>query len=156
MTCHQARQQLAAYRRDDWSVAEMRTLADHLAGCVECRQAEAVYRRVGESIRLLPSLTPDVAFRERVFAAIEVEKSRMGPAALRASRAETEPSLPVVRAPVAGITPMRRRAPSPVARAALAIAAVLALALFALQFIPGFDMSGAAASFFHGVSGLLP
>lgn len=155
MTCHQARQQLAAYRRDDWTVVEMRALADHLAGCAECRQVEALYRRAGESIRLLPSFVPDAAFRARVFAAIEAEKSRMGPAALRASRAETEPSLPVVRAPVTGITPMRRRAPSPVARAAMAIAAVLALALFALQLI-GFDMSGAAASFFHGVSGLLP
>ena len=157
MTCHQARQQLAAYRRDDWTVAEMRALADHLAGCAECRQVEARFRRVGESLRLLPTLTPDAAFRERVFAAIAADQRKLGPAAMRASRAETEPSLPVVRAPVARVTPMRSRsAQTPVARAALAIAAVLALALFVSQFIPGFDMGGAAASFFHGVSQLLP
>ncbi len=156
MTCHQARQQLAAYRRDDWTVAEMRALADHLAGCAECRQVEARFRRVGESLRLLPTITPDAAFRERVFAAIAADQRKLGPAAMRASRAETEPSLPVVRAPVARVTPMRPRTQRPVARAALAIAAVLALALFLSQFIPGFDMGGAAASFFHGVSHLLP
>ncbi|MGH2501984.1 MAG: anti-sigma factor family protein [Ktedonobacterales bacterium] len=155
MTCQQARQQLAAYRRDDWTAVEMRALADHLAGCAGCRQAEAVYRRVGESLRLLPTLTPDAAFRKRVFAAIEADKARLGPAAMRASRAETEPSLPVVRLPVAGITPMRRPQ-RPAARASLAVAAVLALALVAAQFIHGVDMGGAAANFFHGVSGLLP
>lgn len=156
MTCHQARLQLAAYRRDDWTVAEMRTLADHLAGCAECRQVEARFRRVGESLRLLPTITPDAAFRERVFAAIAADQRKLGPAAMRASRAETEPSLPVVRAPVAHVTPIHSHTQRPIARAALAIAAVLALALFLSQFIPGFDMGGAAASFFHGVSHLLP
>lgn len=155
MTCHHARQQLAAYRRDDWSVAEMRALADHLASCASCRQVEAMYRRVGESLRLLPTITPDASFRESVFAAIAAEQRKFGPAAMRASRAETEPSLPVVRAPVAPITPIRsRRAPQPVMRAAIAIAAVLALALFATQFVPSLDMGGAAANFFRGASSL--
>jgi hypothetical protein len=152
MTCHQARQQLAAYRRDDWTTTEMRALADHLASCASCRQIEATYRRVGESLRLLPTMTPDAAFRASVFAAIAAEQRTLGPAAMRASRAETEPSLPVVRAP---ITPIRRRrAPQPVTRAAIAIAAVLALALFATQFIPSLDMGGLAASLFRGASSL--
>jgi hypothetical protein len=154
MTCHQARQQLAAYRRDDWTAADMRALADHLESCAACRQIEATYRHVGESLRLLPTITPDAAFRESVFAAIAAEERRLGPAAMRASRAETEPSLPVVRAP---ITPIRRRrTPQPVTRAAIAIAAVLALALFATQFIPSLDMGGLAANLFRGASGLSP
>ena len=149
MTCHQARQQLAAYRRDDWTAAEMRTLADHLAGCAECRQAEAVYRRVGESLRLLPTIAPDAAFRERVFAAIAAaDQHKLGPAAIRASRAQTEPSLPVVRAPV---TPIHRRRP-PISRAAIAIAAVLALSLFASQFVPSLASGALAASFFRAFS----
>ncbi len=152
MTCHQARQQLAAYRRDDWTAAEMRALADHLASCAACRQIEATYRRVGESLRLLPTITPDASFRESVYAAIAAEQRKLGPAAMRASRAETEPSLPVVRAP---ITPIRRRrAPQPVMRAAIAIAAVLALALFATQFIPSLDMGGLGANFFRGASSI--
>src|SRR5574340_1593808 len=81
MTCHQARQQLAAYRRDDWTAAEMRQLAEHLESCAACRQVEAMYRRVGESIRQLPSIIPDAAFRESVFAAIAAERQKLGPAA---------------------------------------------------------------------------
>lgn len=155
MTCHHARQQLAAYRRDDWTGAEMRALADHLASCASCRQVEAMYRRVGESLRLLPTVSPDASFRESVFAAIAAEQRKLGPAAMRASRAETEPSLPVVRAPITSVTQARsRRAPQPVMRAALAIAAVLAIGLFATQFIPGFETGGFAANFFHGASSL--
>lgn len=155
MTCHQARQQLAAYRRDDWTATEMRALVDHLASCASCRQVEALYRRVGESLRLLPTITPDTSFRESVFAAIAAEQRKLGPAAMRASRAETEPSLPVVRAPITSITPLRsRHAPQPVLRAAMAIAAVLALGLFATQFIPGLETGGVAANFFRGMSSL--
>ncbi|HET9109511.1 MAG TPA: zf-HC2 domain-containing protein [Ktedonobacterales bacterium] len=155
MTCHHARQQLAAYRRDDWTAAEMRALADHLADCDSCRQTEAVYRRVGESLRLLPTIMPDASFRESVFAAIAKEQRRVGPAAMLASRAETQPSLPVVRAPIALVTPIRRRtAPTPVMRAAVAIAAVLALALFATQYLPNLGTSGFAANFFRGAAGL--
>lgn len=154
MTCLQARQQLAAYRRDDWTATEMRALAEHLEQCAACRQIEATYRRVGESLRLLPTLTPDAAFRESVFAAIAIEQRKLGPAAMRASRAETEPSLPVVRAPVTQIP--RRRTPPTVLRAAVAIAAVLALALFATQFLPSLDMGGLAANFFRGASTLSP
>ena len=152
MTCHHARQQLAAYRRDDWTAADMRALADHLADCDSCRQTEATYRRVGESLRLLPTIMPDASFRESVFAAIAKEQPRVGPAAMLASRAETQPSLPVVRAP---ITPIRRRtAPTPVMRAAVAIAAVLALALSATQYLPSLGDSGFAANFFRGAAGL--
>ncbi|HEU5345064.1 MAG TPA: zf-HC2 domain-containing protein [Ktedonobacterales bacterium] len=145
MTCHQARQQLAAYRRDDWTAAELRQLAGHLESCAECRQIEATYRQVGESIRQLPSIIPDASFRESVFAAIAAEREKLGPAAMLASRAETQPALPVVRAP---ITPIRRRTPTPVMRAAVAIAAVLAFALFVAQFLPSLNMGGVAANFF--------
>ena len=153
MTCHQARQQLAAYRRDDWTAAELRQLAEHLENCAACRQVEAMYRRVGESIRQLPSIIPDAAFRESVFAAIAAEREKLGPAAMLASRAETQPALPVVRAP---ITPLRRRTPTPVMRAAVAIAAVLAIGLFASQFLPSLDMGSVAANFFPGASHLAP
>lgn len=150
MTCHQARQQLAAYRRDDWTASELRLLADHLTTCAECREVEAMYRRVGESIRLLPTITPDASFRASVFAAIAAEDRKLGPAAMRVSRAETEPSLPVVRAP---IRPMpTRQGPRPVARAAMAIAAVLAFALFATQFVPSLDTGGFAVNLFRGAS----
>lgn len=151
MTCPQARQQLAAYRRDDWTAADLRQLAEHLESCAACRQVEAMYRQVGESIRLLPSIIPDASFRESVFAAIDAEREKLGPAAMLASRAETQPALPVVRAP---ITPIRRRTPTPVMRAAVAIAAVLAFALFVAQFLPSLNTGGVAANFFHSVSGL--
>src|SRR5579859_4893247 len=99
LNCREARAQLAAYRRDDWAPEQMRALREHLATCASCRQVEARYRQVGESLRLLPTIMPDASFRDRVFAAIALERERLGPAAIRASRATTEPSLPVVRAP---------------------------------------------------------
>lgn len=150
MTCHQARQQLAAYRRDDWTGAELRLLSEHLATCADCRAFEAQYRRVGESLRLLPTITPDASFRASVYAAIAADQRKLGPAAMRVSRAETEPSMPVVRAPV---TPFhRRREPRPVLRAGLGIAAVLTLALLSSQFVPGLATGGFAASLLRGAT----
>jgi hypothetical protein len=119
----------------------MRALSEHLATCASCRQVEAAYRRVGESLRLLPTLTPDASFRERVFAAIAAERQQVGPAAMRASRAETEPSLPVVRAPLA---PRARRRIGPMPLAAMAAAAVLLVSLGAMQWISGHNPSNLA------------
>jgi hypothetical protein len=133
MTCIQARAQLATYRRDDWTANEMRVLSEHLANCAACRQIEAAYRQVGESLRLLPTITPDATFRNRVFAAITAEQRRASPAALQASRATTDPSLPVVRAPVDA--PFARRRPGPLAMAALVAAAVLLLSLVTMQWL---------------------
>lgn len=150
MNCRQARAQLAAYRRDDWSTDQMRALSAHLATCASCRQVEAAYRRVGESLRLLPTLTPDAAFRERVFAAISSERQRLGPAAMRASRAETEPSLPVVRAPIP--LPRARRRVGPMQLGALVAAAVLLVSLVTMQWISGRNTNNIAANISHGTN----
>jgi hypothetical protein len=132
MTCAQARRLLGAYRRDDWSPAELAALGQHLRTCAECRQREASYRRVGESIRQLPSITPPPAFRESVFAAIRAEQRRLKPSIERIANEETSPSIPVIRSAPITRLPQRRRLTGGV-RAALAIAAVLALALAATQ-----------------------
>src|SRR5690242_12957524 len=76
MTCAQVRQLLGAYRRDDWSQDELAGLSQHLTTCVECRQIEASYRGVGESIRQLPSISPPPTFRASVFAAIRAEEAK--------------------------------------------------------------------------------
>ncbi|HEV8193412.1 MAG TPA: hypothetical protein VGP82_18270, partial [Ktedonobacterales bacterium] len=134
MTCRQARQLLGAYRRDDWSQAELAALGQHLISCAECRQIEASYRRVGESIRQLPSITPPPQFRDAVFAAIRAERGRLKPSIVRIANEETSPSIPAVRP-----TPIRRvqrRQLSGAMRAAMAIAAVLVLSLAAIQFTP--------------------
>jgi hypothetical protein len=148
VSCIQARAQLAAYRRDDWSASEMRALSEHLASCAACRQVEFSYRQVGESLRLLPTMAPDRAFRDRVFAAIAADQQRLGPAALRASRATTEPSLPVVRAPVPDVAPHRRR-PGPLTMGALAAAAVLVLSLVTMQWLSARANNGDAANISH-------
>ncbi len=144
MTCAQARQLLGAYRRDDWSQAELAALGQHLIGCAECRQIEAAYRKVGESIRQLPSITPPPRFRESVFAAIRAEQGRLKPSIERIANEETSPSIPVVRP-----TPIRHmpsRKMSTGMRAAMAIAAVLVLALVAVQFTPLSGLYSSVAS----------
>src|SRR5690242_7711558 len=73
MTCKQVRQLLAAYRRDDCSPAEHAEIEAHLAGCAECRAADAEFRRVGESIRALPQLAPPPDFFARVMAAAQAD-----------------------------------------------------------------------------------
>lgn len=128
----------------------MRPLSEHLAMCASCRQVEAAYRRVGESLRLLPTLTPDASFRERVFAAIAAERQRVGPAAMRASRAETEPSLPVVRAPVGA--PRARRRIGLMPMAAMAAAAVLLVSLGAMQWISGRNPGNLAVKITQGTN----
>jgi hypothetical protein len=67
---------LAAYRRDDWSPAELAALGQHLAGCADCRRAEAVFRQVGEGVRQLPSITPPASLRANVWAAIQADQTQ--------------------------------------------------------------------------------
>ncbi len=128
----------------------MRALSEHLATCASCRQVEAAYRRVGESLRLLPTLTPDASFRERVFTAIAAERQRLGPAAMRASRAETEPSLPVVRTPVT--MPRSRRRIGPMRLSAMVAAAVLLVSLITMQWVSGRNSSNLTANISRGTS----
>lgn len=144
MNCAHARAQLATYRRDDWSPSQMLVLSEHLATCPACRKVENEYRRVGESLRALPTFTPDASFRDRVFAAIAIERERLGPAAMRASRATTEPQLPVVRAPIPLSRPRRRLGPVPIA--ALVAAAVLLVSLVAMQWVSGLNAANIGAN----------
>jgi hypothetical protein len=133
VSCAEARRLLAAYRRDDWSPAEVAALTLHLTTCAACRQVEAVYRQVGERVRQLPSITPPAELRARVFAAIQAEQRRVSPAVARLSRQETDPQLPVVRS-LHAIDRPRRIQLGP--RFALASAAIVALTLLTARVIP--------------------
>lgn len=146
MTCQRTHQLLAAYRRDDWTLAEVHGLSQHLTSCVECRQIEATYRQVGERVRQLPAITPPPEFRARVFAAIRAEELRVAPDVARLARAATDPALPIVR-PLTLRTPQWRVAFN--MRAALAIAAVLVLSLVTARVLPllgGSPLSKSAAN----------
>lgn len=128
---------LAAYRRDDWPTADLTAFSRHLAACADCRRAEVDYRRTGEMIRDLPSLTPPPEFREAVFAAIRAEERRLAPEVARLSRAATNPELPVIRlAPRRAQSGRVRLAP----RVAL-VAAVLFFSLVAAKMLPTLDPS---------------
>ena len=145
---------LAAYRRDDWSTRDLAALGYHLSTCAACRQSEARYRRVGESVRQLPTITPPPEFRESVFAAIralQLDQRAATPAISEVTGADTSPSLPVVRlAPVVRLDThraARRRGFDP--RMISAIAAVLIVGIFATQIVPalaGKSLGGIASS----------
>jgi hypothetical protein len=126
---------LAAYRRDDWPTADLAAFSRHLASCANCRRAEVDYRRTGEMIRHLPSITPPPEFREAVFAAIRAEEHRLAPEIARLSRAATNPDLPVIRLAPRPARPTRiRLAP----RLAL-VAAALLLSLVTAKLLPMLD-----------------
>ncbi|MEO7000606.1 MAG: hypothetical protein ABI068_02250 [Ktedonobacterales bacterium] len=167
---------MGAYRRDDWATDELAALTRHLSICAECRQTEATYRRVGESLRQLPSITPPPGFKEALFARINAEvaptaqtaQTAKSPAARarHLSRADTAPAIPVVRAPIAqpqrrtgGVIALSSGRPAlgPTARVALALAAMLILAAFLARYIPGVSAFGAtAANIFSGASKAQP
>src|SRR5579859_3139210 len=135
LTCAQVRRMLAAYRRDDWPTADLAAFSRHLASCADCRRAEGDYRRTGEMIRHLPSITPPPEFREAVFAAIRAEERRLAPEIARLSRAATNPDLPVIRLAPRPARPARLRlAP----RVAL-VAAVLLLSFVTARLLPALD-----------------
>ncbi len=128
---------LAAYRHDDWPTADLAAFSRHLAACADCRRAEVDYRRTGELIRHLPSITPPPEFREAVFAAIRAEELRLAPEVARLSRAATNPELPVIRLAPRPPRPTRvRLAP----RVAL-VAAVLLLSFVTAKLLPALDPS---------------
>src|SRR5579863_10402926 len=100
MTCARVRQVLAAYRRDEWSPAELEALGRHLASCAECRRVEATFREVGENVRQLPTITPPPSLRANVFAAIGKIAAEETPAprsAVAMTRDDTQPRLTAVR-----------------------------------------------------------
>jgi hypothetical protein len=140
MTCARARQLLGAYRRDDWRPGELEALGRHLSGCAECRRVEASYRRVGEGIRQLPSITPPASLREAVFAAIRAEEDRGAPSLTQLTTEETQPRLPALRRG-ARTAPTTRRPLVLGARTAVAVAAVLLFSLFSLRLVPALAQS---------------
>lgn len=144
LTCTQARRLLAAYRRDDWSPAELELFGAHVTSCAECRRAEAAFRSVGESVRQLPSIAPSDALRERVFAAIRDDQASETPALVRLTSDETQPKLPAVRGRAGA--PHR---PIVLGRpAAIAVAAALLIGLVGARLIPAIahDLPSVAAS----------
>lgn len=173
MSCAQARQLLAASRRDEWTPAELSALSEHLSTCAACRQRQEAYRGVGERVRELPTIIPPAAFRDRVFAAIAADQAKLAEAnpptvaaqatqsarpgrespAAKLANADTDPALPVVRAlPRA---PQRRR-PQPRGveplRVVAALAAVLVFAVLASQVVAG----GGFGALSNALSHVLP
>ena len=73
MTCKQARQLLAAYRREDLSPGENAELQAHLAECAECQAHAAQFQRIGVALQALPKLAPPPDFYARVMAAVQAE-----------------------------------------------------------------------------------
>jgi hypothetical protein len=76
MTCRQARQLLAAYRRHDSTLREHAELQAHLLECAACRAREAEFRHVGEAFQSLPKLAPPPDFYARVLAAVRADESQ--------------------------------------------------------------------------------
>ncbi len=158
---------LSAYRRDDWSSAELAALSQHLASCAACRQLEASYRQAGERVRQLPTIVPPPSFRDSVFAAIRAEgytiprgKQQSAREAVAAAEADTSPSLPVVSAPRPDELAQRRarKAFRPTAtqvKAGVAVAAaVCVLSFTASRLLPhsGMGLGNNAASLSNGLS----
>jgi hypothetical protein len=107
--------------------AELDALGEHLSGCAECRRVEATYRETGEHIRQLPTITPPDSFRAAVFAAIRAEDAKIGRTVEQLASDDTQPNLPALRpVPVRTWSP---RGPVVVARAAIAVAAVVLLSI---------------------------
>jgi len=142
MTCKQARQLLAAYRRDDLSPGENAELQAHLLECAECRAQAAEFRRVGETLHALPTLAPPPDFYARVMAAVQAEEQQTAERAAAAAPKKPEKIvvpgmtdvfyLPTLRRAVmerrARVTPLRHQV-SPAGAFALRYGAALA-ALF--------------------------
>ncbi len=90
MTCKQARQLLAAYRRDDLSPGEHAELQAHLIECAECQARAAEFRRVGEALQALPKLAPPPDFYARVMAAVQAEEQQTAEHAQTTARKKPE------------------------------------------------------------------
>lgn len=151
--CMRIRRLLAAYRRDDWSPDDLAALTRHLSTCADCRQIEASFRTVGESIRQLPSITPPPAFREAVFEAIRAEQRRVAPTDAHISRAPTNPSMRAIRPAQHSIRSRRLNHVSIGPRTIIAAAAVLVISLLTARILPMFNSSSLASNL--GKSGAL-
>lgn len=141
MTCKQARQLLAAYRREDLSPGEDAELQAHLLDCAACQAQAAEFQRIGAALQTLPKLAPPPDFYARVMAAVQAETQptpERAPAAAQKKPEVIIPGLtdiaflPTVRRAVAEgrarVTPLRRQV-SPAGMFALRYSASLA-ALF--------------------------
>ncbi|HEX8034991.1 MAG TPA: zf-HC2 domain-containing protein [Ktedonobacterales bacterium] len=134
--CMRIRRLLAAYRRDDWSPDDLAALTRHLSNCADCRQIEASFRGVGESIRQLPSIIPPPAFREAVFEAIRAEQRRVAPTVAQLSRASTNPSMRAIRPAQHSIRSRRLNRAGIGPRTIVAAAAVLVISLLTARLLP--------------------
>ncbi len=94
MTCKQARQLLAAYRREDLSPGENAELQAHLQACEACQARAAEFRSIGEALQSLPKLAPPPDFYARVMAAVQAESQQ--PTAERAPVAASKKAEQVV------------------------------------------------------------
>lgn len=151
MTCAQAHRILGAYRRDDWSPADLEAFGQHLAGCAECRRVEATYRQVGEHIRQLPSITPPPALRAAVFAAIRAEAAQGDRTLEQMTSDQTQPHLPVIRSGRQARYGMRPGRPITLgARSAVAVAAVLLLSLCTARLLPA--LAGGVSNIARGIA----
>ena len=90
MTCKQARQLLAAYRRHDLPLDEQAELHAHLRECAECRAQAGEYRRIGQALKALPSIEPPPDFYARVMAAVHAEGQQEASHAQVAARKKPE------------------------------------------------------------------
>src|SRR5579862_7325759 len=90
MTCKQARQLLAAYRRHDLSLDEQAELQAHLQACAECRALAADFRQMGQALQALPTLAPPPDFYARVMAAVHAEDQQAVEHAQAAARKKPE------------------------------------------------------------------
>ncbi|MGO8947552.1 MAG: anti-sigma factor family protein [Ktedonobacterales bacterium] len=100
-SCKWVRQQLAAYREQDWESQDLSMLMEHVATCSACQAVQADYQRSGDLIRELPLIVPPPTFRASVLAAVRSEALRQAPTLAEISRAATNPELPVVSAKAA-------------------------------------------------------
>src|SRR5262245_17235972 len=73
MTCKQARQLLAAYRREDLSPGENAELQAHVRSCAECRAHAASFRQIGVALQTLPNVEAPPDLYARVMAAVQAE-----------------------------------------------------------------------------------
>jgi hypothetical protein len=154
LTCAQVRPLLGAYRRDDWTPAELDDLGRHLAECAACRHKEATYRQVGAGIRLLPSITPPASLRAGVFAAIRAEAPNGARNHEHFASKDTQPRMSAVRVRHSPRRPRVR--PSVIwTRGAVAVAAVLLISLLGARLVPVVvpTLSNLAESLSGGLNG---
>ena len=88
MSCHSIRPLLPA-RADELTLAEVRTRADHVAGCTRCAAEAAAYTRLGQALSAMAGFEVDPAdgTLERILVAIGRRSMVTGPRVLAAAGA---------------------------------------------------------------------